>query len=258
MKKYFAIFKLGMVNTIKNHKALLGISIFLVTCLIIFLQLWKIVPENYTGIFTREKLLWYIAFNEWVFIAIPEVQLNIENDFRTGRLSYQLSKPVSYIGAVFAENLGVFFINFIVLGIVILLFISIKFHHFPFSILVFSTSVLLSFFAGLLGIIFQMIIGLCSFWISEISPIYWIWEKFLFMCGGLILPLSLCPQLVQKVASFTPFPIILGQRSLLAVNFNVADFTGLLFSLILWWSVGIILLKIIFHYGLRILNIGGG
>jgi ABC-2 type transport system permease protein len=259
MKKYFAFFKLGIVNALKNYQSLIGISIFLVTCLIIFSQLWKIATlKNYLGLYTRENLLWYIAFNEWILIAIPEVQLHIEDDYRTGRLLYQLPKPVSYLGSVLAENLGVFFVNFVVLGVTAFLFTAIKFHAFPFGLPLMLLSLILGFAAGLLAILFQMVIGLSSFWLHEVGPLYWIWEKFLFMCGGLLLPLTLYPGWIQKVAYFTPFPVILGQRSFLLIDFNINSFFWLLLSLLGWGMVSIFLLKIVYKRGIKILNIGGG
>ena len=44
---------------------------------------------------------------------------------------------------------------------------------------------LLGVLAGILGVLFQMLVGISAFWIKEVSPFNWIWEKLLFVFGGL-------------------------------------------------------------------------
>ena len=106
-----------MVHGLKNYMSLIGLSLFMVTCLIIFSHLWKIAAAKAGAAFLNpDHLLWYIAFNEWVLIAIPDIQLDMEHDLRSGRLSYLLPRPISYIGSVFAEGLGTLLLNLTVLG----------------------------------------------------------------------------------------------------------------------------------------------
>ena len=91
---------------------MIGLSIFLMTCLVIFAHLWKMAAAK-TGIvpFTPRELLWYIAFNEWVLVSIPDTQEDMEEDLRTGRLAYLLPRPISYLGAIFAEAIGTLTVN---------------------------------------------------------------------------------------------------------------------------------------------------
>ena len=122
-QKYFKIFCLSARHGIKNFKALLGLSIFLVTCLIIFAHLWKIAAAKVGAIsLSSEQLLWYIAFNEWVWVALPDVQETMEHDLQSGRLAYLLLRPISYLGATFFDALGTLTVNLIFLGIVTFLF----------------------------------------------------------------------------------------------------------------------------------------
>jgi ABC-2 type transport system permease protein len=48
-----------------------------------------------------------------------------------------------------------------------------------------------------------------SFWLHDVSPVYWVWQKLLFVCGGLMLPIRQYPAVIQNIARFTPFPSIL-------------------------------------------------
>jgi ABC-2 type transport system permease protein len=259
LEKYAAVFKIAALHALKNYKAWMGLSLFLITCLLIFSNLWQIVATRAGAhTFSPEHLLWYIAFNEWVFISLPDIQDQMEQDLRTGRLAYLISRPISYLGATFVEAIGVLSMNLLVLGLVTLLFTwgmtgSLPFH--PAGLLL---TVVFGFLAGCVAVLFQMMIGLSAFWLQEVSPFYWLWEKLLFMFGGLILPLTVYPEWLQKIAYLTPFPAILGGRSALIFDFTLDYALMLAVALIGWGIIGIVGLILIYRRGLRILNIEGG
>jgi ABC-2 type transport system permease protein len=52
-------------------------------------------------------------------------------------------------------------------------------------------------------------IGLLAFWIEDVTPVFWVWQKLLFVLGGLMLPIGLYPAWMQRLAGLTPFPVIL-------------------------------------------------
>jgi ABC-2 type transport system permease protein len=259
IQKYFAIFQISFSHSLRNYKALIGLSIFLITCLIIFAHLWQIAAAK-AGVtyFRPEQLLWYIAFNEWVLISIPSIQEDMEQDLHSGRLAYLLPRPISYLGSTFSEAAGNFSANLLVLGGGTFIFTWLQSGELPFHFTGLTVAIILGFIAGLIAILFQMMIGLSAFWLQEVTPFFWIWEKLLFMLGGLILPLAAYPQWMQKLASFTPFPAILGYRSALALNYSLHDVLMLTLILVGWSLVGLIGLTFIFRKGLRILNVEGG
>lgn len=258
-KKYTTIFRLAMIHALKNYKALIGLSIFLITCLLIFAHLWKIAAAKHGAVaLNPDQLLWYIAFNEWVLISLPDIQYDMEEDLRSGSLAYLLPRPISYLGTKFAEGAGILCVNLTVLGIVAFLFTWIRIGTVPFHFADFSLAVVLGLVAGCVSLLFQMMIGLTAFWVKEVSPFSWIWEKFLFLLGGLILPLTIYPQWLQTIAHFTPFPAILGGRSALVFDSSPGSIAIIAGSLMSWGAFGIICLALLYRKGLRILNIEGG
>lgn len=259
MQKYSAIFILAARHAIRNHKALIGLSVFLVTCLIIFANLWKIAASK-AGVvhLDSDQLLWYIAFNEWVLVSIPQIQVDMEEDLRTGRLAYQLPRPISYLGATFCEALGTLCVNLTVLGAVTFLFTWLTVGNLPFAPIGLLAAVIFGLLAGCICILFHMLIGLTAFWLHDVEPFFWIWEKTLFMFGGLILPLTVYPQWMQTVAGYTPFPAILGARSALALDFSFDHCMALMLSLAAWGAIGLSGLLVVYHRGMRVLNIEGG
>lgn len=258
-QKYSTVFKLAAVHSLKNYKSLLGLSIFLLTCLIIFAQLWKIAAAKTGSIdLNPNELLWYIAFNEWVLIAIPDVQIDMEHDLRSGRLAYLLPRPMSYLCATFFEGLGILCVNLLILGLVAFTFTWIKIGGIPFGLAHFPLTIALGLLAGCVAIIFQMLVGVSAFWLQEVGPFNWIWEKLLFALGGLMLPLAAYPEWLQTLARFTPFPAILGERSALAIHFSLEHVWHVASALLFWGALGLAFLVLLYRKGLRILNVEGG
>lgn len=231
----------------------------MVTCLIIFSHLWKIAAAK-SGVSSLDPnhLLWYIAFNEWVLIAIPDIQLDMEHDLRSGRLAYLLPRPISYLGSVFAEGFGVLLLNLAVIGIVGFTFTWYEAGGLPFHHTTFCIAIGLGILSGIAALIFQILIGLSAFWLHDVAPFNWVWEKLLFIFGGLILPLSIYPQWMQTIAYWTPFPSILGARSALAIEVNAYQILWVTLSIIAWILFGIACLAFSYRKGLKILNIEGG
>jgi ABC-2 type transport system permease protein len=258
-EKYFAIANLSLIHGLKNYKSLVGLSLFLVTCLIIFSHLWKIAAAK-TGInsLDPDRLLWYLAFNEWVLIAIPDIQLDMEHDLKSGRLSYLLPRPISYLGSVFAEGLGTLLLNLAILGLVGFTFTWQQTGELPFSTGIFAISIGLGILAGITGLVYQVLIGISAFWLNDVSPFSWVWEKLLFIFGGLILPLSIYPGWMETLANWTPFASILGARSALALEANISLILWITLSLVIWSSLGILFLTYLYKKGMKILNIEGG
>lgn len=259
MQKYLSLFRLSAIQSFKNYKTLIGLSIFLMTCLLIFAHIWEIasarpgmLPLNPT------QLLWYIALNEWVIISLPDVQDDIEQDLRSGRLAYLLPRPISYLGSVFCEGLGVLCVNLLVLGIVAFSFTWWRIGELPFNLAAMPVIIALGLLAGCVGMVFQIIIGLSAFWIQQVSPFFWVWEKMLFTLGGLILPLAVYPEWLQKIALLTPFPGILGERSALAIHYTLYDVLQVASALAVWGLIGTAFAFALYLRGLKIVNVEGG
>lgn len=259
MAKYFTLFTFSVIHSLRNYQGLIGLSLFLITCLLVFAHLWQVAAAKIGAAhLDPDQLLWYIALNEWVLIAFPEVQEGMEQDVKRGRLAYLLPRPISYLGATFAEGLGTLSVHLGVLGLVAFLFTWWRTGIVPFDIPSFCIIIVLGLLAGIVAVIFQMVIGLSSFWLQEVAPCNWIWEKLLFALGGLLVPLSLYPSWIQSIAAYTPFPAILGQRSALAIHFSLVEATTIAATLILWGILGGIALQVLYRRGTRILHIEGG
>ncbi len=259
MSKYLKVFSLSCRHTWHNKKALIGLALFLIVCLVIFANLWEVIARR-RGLtaMNPQELLWYIALNQWILVAIPRTEKVIERDFRTGKLAYLIPRPMSYLGYVFVEGCGQAFVYMGVLGVIS----SVFTWAFVGPITISGWGLVVVFVSGLfaliLGIILKMIIGLLAFWMHDVDPMAWIFEKSLFTLGGLLLPLSAYPPVWQAVAKYTPFSVILGGRSALALHYSPVIAFELLAQLLLWIVLGCMMMGLLYRRGLKIISIGGG
>ncbi len=259
MGKFLKVFSLSCHHTWRNKKALVGLSLFLIICLLIFANLWEVIARR--GGLTAmnpQELLWYIALNQWVLVAIPRTERVIEREFRSGKLAYLIPRPMSYLGYVFAEGCGEALVHLTVLGIVTYAFTWCLAGAISISGWGLVVALVSGILAAIVGVIFKMIIGLLSFWMHDVDPIAWIWEKALFTLGGLLLPLSAYPYGWQVVAKYTPFSAILGGRSALALNYSGMIAFELLATLLFWIVFGGVVAALMYRRGLKIITIGGG
>lgn len=259
LQKYAVLFKMSFLHTLRNYKLLIGLCIFEVTCLLIFGHIWKVASARIGVVNLDPKLLlWYIAFNEWILIAVPDIEMDIEYELKTGQLAYFLPRPISYLGSKIVEGTGALLLNMIVLGAVAFAFTYWWTGILPFPMPSFVFAVFIGILGGMLSLVFTMAIGISAFFVNEVEPWRWVWEKLLFVFGGLMLPLTVYPQWIQTLANWTPFPSILGGRSGLVFNFEFSHVAWIISALVIWTIIGFIILYLLYRRGLKNLNIEGG
>jgi ABC-type uncharacterized transport system permease subunit len=93
-------------------------------------------------------------------------------------------------------------------------------------------------------------IGLLDVWGQYARPVYWIWQKSLFVLGGLMLPLSLYPSWMQKLAAVTPFPAMVYLPATMVFQPDASGFESVL-TRQLFWLVALMLVAIAIHNGAR-------
>jgi ABC-2 type transport system permease protein len=102
-------------------------------------------------------------------------------------------------------------------------------------------------------------IGLLAFWLKDVSPVYWLFQKALFVLGGMMLPLQLYPRWLQRVADFTPFSALLaGPAELVLRSGPPGDVWFLAVRLAGWALLVALLLWLLFRRASRSLQVSGG
>jgi len=101
-------------------------------------------------------------------------------------------------------------------------------------------------------------IGMFAFYIEETKPIYWIYQKLVFIISGLFVPLEFFPPIVLKILRYSPFTYMNYFAAKMVVKFNFIEylqgFSIQLIYIVLLFSTAFL----IYQNGIKRVNIQGG
>jgi ABC-2 type transport system permease protein len=178
----------------------------------VFIALWQAVygvsgRATLEG-FTLADMVWYLAMTETVVLSSSRVFIEISQAVKAGDVVYTLARPMSYPLYQVAYSLGGslprFAVNFVTAIVVVTLGMGQVAGSLPGLLAFLATAGL----ALLLDALIAVLIGLLAFWIEEVTPAFWIYQKLLFTVGGLFLPLDLFPEGLERVARWLPFQFV--------------------------------------------------
>jgi ABC-2 type transport system permease protein len=257
LSKYLAFARIARRQALRERTETYGRAVLFAVFLAVFSALWRAVSESGMPIRAEpETLVWYLAVTEWIVLGVPAVFVGIEEDVKRGDIAYRLPRPVSYLASVLAEGVGQLSVRMPILGVAGFGLAWLFTGRLPEDPLGLLWAVPLVLFATFVLMVFYAILGLMTFWVGEVGPFYWVFQKLLFVLGGLMLPLDLYPDAVLEVASFTPFPRLLyGPGSLVLGHGNVLELGAWLF---LWLVVGLTTAAVLFKRARRSLELNGG
>jgi ABC-2 type transport system permease protein len=112
--------------------------------------------------------------------------------------------------------------------------------------------------AWLLHFCVNALIGLASFAVEEVTPFEWIYQKLVFILGGMLVPLDFYPPWLQTIARSLPFAYMMYGPARLFVRPDPILFVQILLGQLLWLAVIGSLLAFVFSHGMKRLAINGG
>jgi ABC-2 type transport system permease protein len=204
-----------------------------------------------------KALVWYLAATEWILLSAPPLHIEIQEAIRRGDVVYQLGRPASYVLAELAAGLGLVAVRAPLLGLTAFL-CAFAFTAWTPPLGALAMVVPFGLVACALITALHVLIGLLAFWLQDVSPVSWVWQKLMFVLGGLMLPVALYPDFIQRAAAFTPFPALLaGPASFVLPNGTVTP-GALARDLVVWWAVTALAVYWIFRRATSALTINGG
>jgi ABC-2 type transport system permease protein len=257
--KYLAFARMGFTQARAERGELYGRLVFFGIILGVFSALWRAVAD--TGMPIGESprtMVWYLAMTEWVLLSAPAIHFQIEDDVRRGDVAYQIARPASYLGSHLAQGLGSLAARAPVLLLVACSAAWIFAGGPPAHPIQLLRAIPLGAAASFVMTAWNLTLGLVAFWLGDVSPVSWIWQKLGFVLGGLMLPIELYPPLVVRIAHFTPFPALLnGPASFLLARAYLEPFS-LATVLAGWFLIAWVLSLFLFRRATFTLHLNGG
>jgi len=262
--KYLAIAEVSFRQRLSERAALIGRAAFYAIVLLVFSRVWQTLfaaqqaLPGATGAAQKPgDYVWYLAVTEWIMLSQPNLYLEIESDVRNGDVAYQLGRPLSYAAGKVAEGVGDLGLRLLLLA--------------PFGLgcaRLFSGqwappgALLLAGVVGLLASLVLLLsyaaIGLCAFWLHDCTPVYLVWQKLLFVLGGLLVPLSLYPEWLQRLAAHLPFATLLYGPGQLVLHPSPGLALRLSLELLGWLAVSAVGVGLLERRGRSVIELHGG
>lgn len=264
--KFFKYLEIAKVNYFTNTTYLanfLSKSIMVVLRIWIFTQLYRVTyataNENEIGGLTVPMVIWGLMIAQSLNTATrPQLSKLIDEEVKSGVIAYSINRPYSYILFHYFGSMGRFVSNLIsnlTLGF-LAAFILVGPISLSWNGLLLGS--LLLFFGYTLDFLIDLMIGLISFWVEDISAFNWIYSKSQLIFGGLILPLSLFPDYLRNIAELLPFSQLFYSGSRLIVNFDFQLFQKYLLIQMAWLVFFWLLVGYVFSKGIKHVSVNGG
>lgn len=147
------------------------------------------------------------------------VVLDWEQDVRLGTLSFKLLKPMDPFHYLITAQIGAkVTLMLFFLPVFIILTIVTPFLYYPMSPLTLIELILSVICAFMLNMFIQCTFGMICFWTTQAIKVFLLWHGITQFLSGWIIPLSLYPETLRRIAYVLPF------RS--ALGFPMEIFTG--------------------------------
>lgn len=259
--KYAFIGRITLRNQLAYAVDFVVRSLFLLLILYVFLQLWQttFLGEGTSTIagYSFKQMMWYLIVTESMTIASPSLCSKVEEEVKSGDVGFKLTRPVSYIAFHYVEYMSELAVRFgvnAVLGTALGLAVLGPPQLGP-NLLWFPLVALAGFTVNFL---LNMGLALCAFWVEETRGLEFVYNKLLFTIGGMLMPLELFPEALQRVCHWLPFQTVLYMPAKTAVAFDAGALPSMLSVQALWITVLGVLVTLIYRRGVTKLHVNGG
>jgi ABC-2 type transport system permease protein len=235
-------------------------SIAMVLFMGVFMALWstafRVSGQSELAGYSLVEIVWYLAMTETITLSTSRAFVDISDAVKSGDLAYALTRPVSYPFFQVAQSLGNSLprlgLNLLTASAVVALGVGAG--SLPGIVAFFVTAAL----ALLLDALIAVLIGLSAFWIEEVMPIFWIYQKLLFTVGGLFLPLEMLPLWLRRIAVWLPFRYVANVPARVFVAFEWREALGAAAGQVAYIIVLTVIVLLVWRLAQRRMVVHGG
>jgi ABC-2 type transport system permease protein len=261
MKKYLAIFKINLLNSLAYPAEVTTRSGMILIFMLVFFQLWQVTyrasgTQVLNGL-TLHDTMWYLLMAETLELGRPRLARLISQQVKDGSIAYLLNKPYDFLLYQLAGGLGESLprmgMLFILGGALVWSMAGAPpaLQNWPLALVALAGAWLLHFCVNAL-------IGLAAFVVEEVAPFEWIYQKLVFILGGMLIPLDFYPAWLQTLAKSLPFAYMMYGPARLFVHSDLLLFLQIAVGQLLWLAFIGGALTLAFARGMRRLAINGG
>ncbi len=220
--------------------------------------LWRVAVGSNGGDlagYSAVALTWYIITSEAATVSIhARLIADVGDDIGSGAIAVELLRPVSVLGVRVATELGRTLPKLMVLWVAggLMAALVAGAPPRPVALLLAAPSLVLAVIANLIA---QHGVAAAAFWLRDAGSAWFLYLKAVFITGGMIIPLELLPNGLERASLFLPFRAMAYAPARLAAGFVEP---GLLLQQVGWIAVLSVAAVAVFGAGERRLQVVGG
>lgn len=258
--KYSAIARINLLNNLAYAAELAYRSLFMIVILIVFIQLWRTTfdvtgSDRIAGL-SLSDTIWYLVMTETIMLSKIRFASKIAEEVRDGSLAYTVSRPYSYMLYHFAYGLGDALLRLAINFTAGAILVSVLVGPMPQTSLpaVFVTIIL----AVVLDFCINGMLGLLAFFTEDVDSFVLIYNKILFILGGMMIPLDFFPAWLRDLSTALPFSYAIYAPARIFVQFDWNRWVGVVLGQVAWIAMFAVALRLMFRWGMRRVSINGG
>ena len=257
---YGKIFIISLREQLAYLPGFLLKNIFFIMIIAIFYALWRVVFSGQPVIagFSMVQTLWYLTFTETIVLSLTRVWYDIQQEVRDGTLAYLMIRPHSYVAFKFCRSMGESLLRMITLLLEGFLLAYLLAGHLPGYLTALTAGLLLIILGIAMNTWFFIMIGLLAFWTEETSPFFMIYQKILFIFGGMFIPLEFFPEWLRGITIHTPFAYAVYWPARIMVGYSPSLFLQALAGQVAWIAGTVTGVFLLFRAAGKRLHIQGG
>ncbi len=249
--KYGSIVATNLQNQLAYVWDAIGRAVFIVIIMFIFVQLWTVVFESQgtteiAGL-TLTDTIWYFLIAEMVELGKFRHDTKISDEVKDGSIAYALIRPYNFLAYHFFNGLGDTLVKMVLIFLLGLPIVLIYAGVPQISVGSVAATFIILLFALILDFFMASGIGLLAFVVEDTFPFRLIYQKLIFIIGGLLIPLDFLPEGLQHIARILPFSLVTYAPAKMFVAFDGSLFLNTLLLQLVW--MGILGLGLYFQYG---------
>ena len=186
--------------------AVIGLFYLLVTA--VLASLWLTAANANEGSiagYSTVAIVWYVAATESVTISVPMRLIeDIGIDISSGQIAAEMQRPVSILWVRVLTEIGTCLPRMVLCITLGTAFASVLVGAppDPAALPLAAVSIVL---AVTLNLIAQHLFAGAAFWLSDAKSTWFLYQKLVFILGGMLLPIEVLPEGLETVARLLPF-----------------------------------------------------
>lgn len=206
------VLRRAVVGAVRRHVANRGtlvitLAFYLVVTLVLT-RLWRSAAEARGGAvvgYSAVALTWYAATTEASAISLNTRAIeDIGEDIASGTITTELLRPASVLGLRVADLFGRALVGMVICVTAGAALATILVGPPP-SLLGAALAVPSLALALLCNILALHAFAAAAFWLREVRSAWFLYQKLVFLLGGMLLPLEVLPSKLEAVARVLPF-----------------------------------------------------